>query len=189
MAVKTKVQTALPTPIKGQEAPTAKAGDISKMEAVRQAMGQLGFDATRTEIQRFVQERFGIAMNVDVISSYKADVARKAAKAKLVVTKPTAPKPAAPKPAAEPPVRAVVPVLVAITATKPATPKPAAKPAAKPATKKQATSMPQAKPAPERTSNGRASGGVSLTDVQTVKELVNRLGSTDLITLVDVLAK
>jgi hypothetical protein len=70
------------------------AGGISKMEAVRRAMGELGFDATRTDIQNFVKERFNTDMSVDVISTYKADIARKATKTKR------APTPAAPKSAA-----------------------------------------------------------------------------------------
>jgi hypothetical protein len=59
---------------------SAAAGGISKMEAVRRAMNELGFDATRTDIQKFVKERFDADLSLDVISTYKADIARKAAK-------------------------------------------------------------------------------------------------------------
>ena len=59
------------------------------MEGVRRAVAELGKDAKPLRIQGFVKERFGIVMNTNTISTYKADIARKKAKAKA------APKPAA----------------------------------------------------------------------------------------------
>jgi hypothetical protein len=58
-----------------KEKTNPQAGGINKMEAVRRAMGELGNAATRTEIQKFVQERFGIEMNIDVVSAYNCSFA------------------------------------------------------------------------------------------------------------------
>ena len=81
----------------------ATSGGISKMEAVRQAVTKLGQSATRSEIQRFVKEQLNIDMSPDVISTYKADLARKARKrrkaAKPAAAKAAARAKAAPKPA------------------------------------------------------------------------------------------
>jgi hypothetical protein len=82
-------------------------GGISKMEGVRRALSELGRDAKPTQIQGFVQERFGIQMSTDVISTYKGDIARKAAKAQAATEKPPAAKTAVTKQMApEPQVKA-----------------------------------------------------------------------------------
>ena len=75
----------------------AKKTTISKMDAVRQAMSALGNAATRTEIQKFVKERFGVDMNLDVVSSYKAFIAKNAKKPAATTPKAT---PAVQQPAA-----------------------------------------------------------------------------------------
>jgi hypothetical protein len=62
--------------------PATATNRISKMEAVRRAMAELGIDATRTAIQKFVKDRFSTDMSVDVISTYKADITRRTTKAK-----------------------------------------------------------------------------------------------------------
>jgi hypothetical protein len=58
-----------------------KTGGINKLDAVRQAMAEFGNAASRTEIHKFVKERTGVDMNLDVVSSYKGAVAREAKKA------------------------------------------------------------------------------------------------------------
>jgi hypothetical protein len=49
---------------------------ITKMEAVRRALEELGSDAKRSAIQGFLRERFGIEMSPDHISNYKSDIRR-----------------------------------------------------------------------------------------------------------------
>ncbi len=161
----------------------AQTAGSSKMDCVRQAMAKLGFDAGRAEIQSFVKKQFGIEMNLDVVSSYKADIARKAAKAKAAMAK--KPETRAAAPAAKTAVASKLPAKVepAQAVKKPAAPAQVAK---KPAV---ATSKPQAKPSPTSSGNGKANGGIGLTDIQAVKDLVGRVGQDSLKKLVDVLAK
>jgi hypothetical protein len=144
---------------KGAAAPKkTQPGDISKMEAVRRAMAELGHDATRTEIQGFVKERFGTEMDLDVISTYKADIARKAAKAKLAVTKPAVMKSVGQQPSP-----------------------------AKDKVVKKAAPKSHAKPSSAAGGNGKA-GGILLKDIQAVKILVATVGAESLKTLIEVLS-
>jgi hypothetical protein len=141
------------------------------MEAVRRAMADLGLDASRTDIQSFLTKQFGIEMNLDMISTYKADVARKLANAKKA------------SPA---------------SAENKLAPKPPAKSTSTPIAKKSATSAtptmhdsapkPVAKPAAATVSNG-VTNGIELDDIRAVKDLVGRVGSASLKTLIDVLVK
>src|SRR5438874_13709080 len=87
-----------------READMAKKG-ITKMEAVRQALAELGNDATRTAIQGFIKDRFGIQMSPDHISNCKSELRNKkkqAGKAKPAAKKPATPKAAAKQPASRP---------------------------------------------------------------------------------------
>ena len=72
MADKAKGQTGASTPKKG----------ISKMEAVRQALGHFGNDAKPLEMRPLIKQQFGIDMSTDHISTYKGDIRKKADKAK-----------------------------------------------------------------------------------------------------------
>jgi hypothetical protein len=66
-----------------------KNGGMTKQEAVRRALSELGNDAKPTEIKGFVKERFGIEMTTDHISTAKSDIRRKAGrKGKSVAKKP-----------------------------------------------------------------------------------------------------
>jgi hypothetical protein len=66
-----------------------KNGGMTKQEAVRQALSELGNDAKPTQIKGFVKERFGIEMTTDHISTAKGDILRKAGgKGKSVAKKP-----------------------------------------------------------------------------------------------------
>lgn len=44
----------------------------NKMEAVRQAMDRLGYDASPLEIQKFIKDNFEQEMSANMISSYKS---------------------------------------------------------------------------------------------------------------------
>jgi ribosomal protein L19E len=50
----------------------------NKMEAVRRAMDNLGYDASPLEIQKFIKENFDVDMNANMISSYKSTLRAKA---------------------------------------------------------------------------------------------------------------
>ena len=50
----------------------------NKMEAVRQAMNSLGYDASPSEIQRHIKDNFGVDMSANMISSYKSTLRSKA---------------------------------------------------------------------------------------------------------------
>jgi hypothetical protein len=78
-----------------------KTGGISKMDAVRQALRQLGGDAKPVQIHGFIKDKFGIEMTLDHISNYKSDIRKKRGKGKKAGHKPAAtaaaPKATAPK--------------------------------------------------------------------------------------------
>ena len=166
----------------------APAGGISKMDAVRQAMGELGNAATRTEIQKFVKDRLGVEMNLDVVSSYKAFIANKEKKtaAKSPAATPVDPKPAAIPPAATPVV--MNPEAVTTPAAMPIAPKPAAatKKKRKKPKRAKAASKPVAEIAPAPSVEAT---GIALNDIQTVKELVKRVGVNTLKGLIGVFSK
>jgi hypothetical protein len=50
----------------------------NKMEAVRQAMGKLGYEASPLEIQKFIKDSFNVDMSANMISSYKSTLRNKA---------------------------------------------------------------------------------------------------------------
>ncbi len=47
------------------------------MEAVRQAMGALGDDASPSEIQKHIKDKFDVDMSLNMISSYKSTLRSK----------------------------------------------------------------------------------------------------------------
>lgn len=59
---------------------TEEASDprSNKMEAVRQAMEALGYEAQPLDIQNYIKDNFGQDMGANMISSYKSTVRRKA---------------------------------------------------------------------------------------------------------------
>jgi hypothetical protein len=66
-----------------------KNGGMTKQDAVRQALSELGKDAMPTKIKGFVKERFGLEMTTDHISTAKSDILRRAGgKGKSVAKKP-----------------------------------------------------------------------------------------------------
>src|SRR6516162_281932 len=50
----------------------------NKMEAVRQALNSLGYEASPADIQQFVKDKFGQNMSPNMISSYKSSLRSKA---------------------------------------------------------------------------------------------------------------
>jgi hypothetical protein len=104
----------------------AAASGLSKMDAVRRAMGELGNDALPKRIQAFVKERFGVVMTNDHVSDCKKKILKKGkGKAKRAAAKPQAQTaaartkavPAPPvRPAPAPPARAIA--LADVEATK-----------------------------------------------------------------------
>jgi hypothetical protein len=64
----------------GAAATTTKKKDgLTKMEAVRRALAELGNDAMPARIKGFVKDRFDIEMTTDHISVYKGKILREAA--------------------------------------------------------------------------------------------------------------
>src|SRR5262249_27155236 len=55
---------------------------LTKMEAVRQAVARLGWDAKPRQIQKHIRRLFGVAMTADHISTCKGGLARKAGRTK-----------------------------------------------------------------------------------------------------------
>ena len=92
-------------------APTATANGgaakpekkLTKMEAVRQAIARLGWEAKPKQIQKHIRRRFGVEMTADHISTYKGSLAKKAGrtKAKPVPVVASAARETAPKPAGQ----------------------------------------------------------------------------------------
>jgi hypothetical protein len=50
----------------------------NKMEAVRRALGDLTYDASPSEIQTYIKDKFDVDMNPNMISSYKSTLRDKA---------------------------------------------------------------------------------------------------------------
>ena len=61
-------------------ATTNPAEGMSKMDAVRQALSDLGKDAKPLELQPYIKQSFGIDMSVDHVSTYKSQILRKKGK-------------------------------------------------------------------------------------------------------------
>jgi hypothetical protein len=69
-----------------------RAGGVNKMEAVRQALHELGMDAKPAEIQTLIKDKFGVEMTLDHISNYKSHIRKASGKGKRRGRKP-GPKP------------------------------------------------------------------------------------------------
>jgi hypothetical protein len=76
------------------------AGSITKMDAVRQAISELGKDASPMKIQEFVKSKFKMDMTVGHVSNYKTTILRaKGRKPAAAKEAAAAPAPAKPAPA------------------------------------------------------------------------------------------
>jgi hypothetical protein len=78
---------------------------ITKVEAVRRALEELGSDAKRSAIQGFLRERFGIEMSPDHISNCKGDLRRRGRGKKKPAGQKRGAQGAAPAPPPGPPAR------------------------------------------------------------------------------------
>jgi hypothetical protein len=112
-------------------------GGITKIEAVSRALGKLGKDASRPDIQKFVKDNFRLDITPDHISACKAELRKRKGPAKSAVS---------PQPAAQ-------------------------------------------KHEPKKPASGPKADGISLTDIDTVKDLVERVGVGSLRKLIDVMAR
>ncbi len=105
--------TVQPSAASKTEPKKAPAAGMSKREAVKRALADLGRDATPSQLQPHIREKFDIEMTTDHISTEKGNILRKAqAAAKPTAAKPLAvqksaarevePKEATPQPQTEP---------------------------------------------------------------------------------------
>ena len=134
--------------------PAKKApGSMSKKEAVRRALQDLGREAKPLQIRDHVKQHYGIDMGLDHISTVKGESLRESGQANPTAEKPTTTKPAALQAAAAKPT---------IHKTEPAK-----------------AAMPQA----------AGARGIALTDIETVKDLLQRVGATSLKKLIDAMAR
>jgi len=69
---------------------STKATTITKVEAVRQALAQLGQDATNDSILTFLKKRFGFQMTKDHLYVVKSDIRRQDGAGKKPANKPAA---------------------------------------------------------------------------------------------------
>ena len=144
---------------------------LTKMDAVRQAMSKLGFDAGRAAIRDFVKARFGIEMTADHISTCKADILRR---------RKVGPKSVGP---AARPAKSAVGTANAVNG--PVHKSTAAKPVTAAA---QSKNYPATARVPEheaKNGSAKTGAGISLKDILAVKDLVGRVGASQLKTLID----
>src|SRR5262245_34854582 len=79
-----------------------KKNEMTKNEAVRQALAALGPDAKPMQMQPFIKEQFGIEMSTDHISTAKGEILRKQKAKKKPGPKPRAEQPAPERPKKQP---------------------------------------------------------------------------------------
>ena len=68
--------------------PNKPAEQITKMDAMRKAVAELGFDATTKAYQRLIKSQFGHDMNANNISSYKSSVKKETARKSALIPTP-----------------------------------------------------------------------------------------------------
>jgi hypothetical protein len=142
---------------------------ITKMDAVRKAMAKLGWDTGRAQIRDYVKAHFGIDMTPDHVSTCRADIlCKKSAKPKSVSANTPPAKPTAATSSA------VKSANAKLTPTQPAPTAAQTKP-----------SPASAKVPAQVAKNGSATAGIRLQDILIVKDLVGRVGSNNLKTLID----
>jgi hypothetical protein len=71
-------------------APKKTNGSITKIDAVKQALGKLGKAASRPDIQKFVKDNYGLQMTLDHISNCKGELRKKKGSTNTAVTQQTA---------------------------------------------------------------------------------------------------
>jgi hypothetical protein len=132
---------------------------MTKMDAVRRGLDELGPEAKPTALREFVKNRFGLDMTAGHVKNAKGKIVRKARmEGKTVGQKPAKRKPPVQKSAAR-----------AVGTTKKTPTKPHVKPS----------------PAPVTTGARGKEKGIPLNDILYVKSLVGRFGPGQLRTLID----
>src|SRR5215469_4946637 len=74
------------------------AGGMTKREAVKKGLGVLGNEATASQLQKHIQDSYGIEMSRKHIGVEKAKILKAARENKAAAPKPTGKHPAAQKP-------------------------------------------------------------------------------------------
>ena len=144
---------------KTNASPISKSsGSLSKKDAVRRALQDLGNEAKPLQIREHIKKRYHIEMSLDHISTVKGEILRETGQAKPAARKPTA------------------------------TPSAAAKPAAQQPAVPQRTLRTEDSAKGAKSAGGREQG-ISLKDIETVKDLVERVGAANLKKLIDVMAR
>jgi hypothetical protein len=135
---------------------------MTKMDAVRRSLDELGPQTGPTALKEFVKNHFGLDMTLGHVKNYKGKILRKA----RLEGKAGGQKPAKRKPVPQ---------------------KAAARTVGK---KKKTPAKPQAKssPAPVTKEGGGKEKGIPLNDILYVKKLVGRFGPGQLRTLIDAFA-
>lgn len=67
---------------KNDQPAAAESATLTKVEAVRRALAELGKNAMPLQIQSFLKERLGVEMTVNHISNCKSEILRKSHKKK-----------------------------------------------------------------------------------------------------------
>src|SRR5713101_7477509 len=65
--------------VKAKSPKTSNSKGMSKMEAVRRALGHLGADAKPLSVQPYILKECGVTMDTNMISSYKSFVNKQGA--------------------------------------------------------------------------------------------------------------
>jgi hypothetical protein len=64
---------------KARSSKQSNSEGLSKMDAVRRALGRLGSDAKPLAMKKYIHDAFGINMDPNMISSYKSSLNKKSA--------------------------------------------------------------------------------------------------------------
>jgi pyruvate/2-oxoglutarate dehydrogenase complex dihydrolipoamide acyltransferase (E2) component len=148
-----------------------KGKKLTKVEAVRRVLADLGHDTRPITIRDEVKKRFNIVMTAEHASNAKGEVLRQLGK--------QAAQPAVARPAAAKPEPAPMPAV--------AKPEPTAKTAARKTTAPKTTAPKAATPVLAKATAGEQ--GISLADIAAVKGLVGRVGADQLRGLIKLIAE
>ena len=124
------------------------AGGMTKREAVKKGLGVLGNEATASQLQKHIQDSYGIEMSRKHIGVEKAKILKAAREHEPAAPKPTVKQAVAQKP-----------------------------------------SSGKIGPRKVSTPQGDGTKGISLRDIEKVKDLVERVGASSLKKLIDVMAR
>jgi hypothetical protein len=171
-----------PKPAPGSEAAgQSSTSGISKMEAVRRALAELGKGAGPTAIQVFVKDRFGLEMTKDHISVCKAGIRKQSGKPRRPPGRQRGSRARSTRQREE-----SQPSRVEATRQAPVKKR---KKRRKARTKPAAPVQPTAAASPPVAAKRTASKTILLQDVQAIKALVARVGANHLLAVIDLLEK